>query len=496
MKHKNKSMVKQSSAPKDLKDPPASEFPGALLRSICRYDFVLLFIVLYLAYNTIDGVGLMSGDTTPASLLPIALLTNHNVYLDFATTYISSPDFSYAFPFVQGHYVSLFPIVTPVLVTPVYALSGFLSAFISNPSYGGDTLFFLSRSAASFIAALAGVLVYLSGKELFSKRIAILTTFIFAFATSTWSISSTALWQQGTVELLIIALIYLIIKNEKKESLAYIVLLGILSGLFVFNRPPDSLLIIPVLFYIAWYQRTKVHYYLIGGFLGGLPFLYYNYSLFGNVFGGYSENLSFFAVNAGFAGHYLALLISPNVGLFIFCPVLLLSIAGFYVIYHNTTLVDSRIRTLLLVAGPAMLLEILLYSFFSLWSSSAAFCFGVRFLTGLIPVLCLYTGCFLEDWFGTRTAGHRGPEKWLAITIVCSLVGASVCIQFIGTFFYLYSSTANHTMSDDRAWNLTDSVIVRSYTEGSHRIFGVSVNILPPLPPLFRYDFPGNSSGE
>ena len=77
--------------------------------------------------------------------------------------------------------------------------------------------------------------------------------------------------------------------------------------------------------YIVWYQRTKIHYYLAGGLLGGLPFLYYNYSLFGNVFGGYAENLSLFAVNTGFPLQYLGLLFSPNVGLFIYarffsCP--------------------------------------------------------------------------------------------------------------------------------------------------------------------------------
>lgn len=472
-----------------------STFPDSLLHYICRYDIIILFIVLYLAYNTVDGVGMMSADTTPASLLPMALLTNHNVYLDYATSYVSNPDYSYAIPFVQGHYVSLFPIVTPVLVTPIFAISNFLSTIIgNNPSYGDFPfpLIFLSKAAASFIAAFAGVFVYLSGKELFSRRIAILTTFIFAFATTTWSISSQALWQHGTVELLLAALIYLIIKNEKKESLVYIILMGILSGLFVFNRPPDFILLIPVLFYIVWNQRTKIHYFLIGGLLGGLPFLYYNYSIFGNVFGGYAKNLSLFAVNGSFAGHYLGLLFSPNVGLFIYCPVLLLSIAGFYVIYVGRF---SRIRTLLLVSGLAVLLEILLYSFFIPWASSAAYCFGPRFLTGLVPILCLYTGYFLEDWFGTGKNGHRGSKKWIAITIVGGLIISSIAIQFIGVFFYRFSSNANKTMNDERAWSVTDSLIVRSYTEGSHKNPYVLVYILPPIPPLRIYDSPGKSKG-
>jgi len=489
VKQKNKSGAKQSQASKNPASKLPSKFPDSLLPCINRYDTIILFIVLYIAYNTVTGVGLISGDVAPATLLPIGLLTNHNLYLDFATSFISNPDYSYAFTFVQGHYVSIFPIVTPVLVTPVYAISYGLTNLFNTP-FGDKDFYILAKSAAAFIAAIAGVLVYLSGKELFSKRIAILTTFIFAFATSTWSISSQALWQQGTVELLLLALIYLIIKNGKRQSLVYLILMGVLSGLFVFNRPPDSLLLLPILFYIVWYQRTKIHYYLIGGVLGGFPFLYYNYSIFGNVFGGYAENLSLFAVNAGFVGHYLGLLISPNVGLFIYCPVLLLSVVGFYVI---RTARDSPVRTLMIVAGLAVLLEILLYSFFIPWASSAEFCFGPRFLTGLVPILCLYTGYFFEEWFGTGKARHQGPKRWIAIAVVGSLIISSVCIQFIGAFFYINSSNANKVMNDERVWNMTDSLIVRSYIEGSNDISGVAVYIIPPLPPLIKYGFSDRS---
>jgi hypothetical protein len=447
-----------------------------------RYDFLILGLVLYLAYNVCTGFGWISGDVFPASILPIALLTNHNFYFDFVASSLSNPQISYAFPLVNGHYVSFFPIVTPVLATPVYALSYFLSAIsgVTTP----NNMYILAKCAASFLAALAGVLVYLTAKELFCKRIAFLTMFIFAFATSTWSISSQALWQQGTVELLLIGLIYLAIKNENQASVWYVFLMGILSGLFVFNRPPESILLIPVLVYIVWYQRSRIPWYLAGGILAGLPFLYYNNSIFGNVFGGYAENLGLFSLDASFAGHYLGLLFSLNVGLFVYCPVLLLSFAGFYVMYRTKA---SPVRTLFIAAVPALLLDVLLYSFFSQWDSSSSFCYGLRFLTGLVPVLCLYTGYFLDEWFGSGKARHQGPEKPAVIALVAALVIVSVSIQFVGTFFYGWSSTANKSMSEDRAWNATDSVIIRSYTEGSPKIAGVFAFTLPPIPPLLYY---------
>jgi 4-amino-4-deoxy-L-arabinose transferase and related glycosyltransferases of PMT family len=488
--------MKQKTKPSQNPTKPAinSVFTSSNLRNLIgRYDFIVLFVLLFLVYNTVTGIGVVSGDTTPASLLPIEIITNHNLYLDSATAYINNPDYSYAFSYVQGHYLSLFPIVTPVLVTPIYILSYILCGLLSVP-FGGQYLFILAgKTSAACVASLAGVFVYLAGKELFSKKIAVITTVIFAFATSTWSISSQALWQHGMVELLFAALLYLSIKNTKQDSWVYILAMGIVTGFFVFNRPPDAILLIPILFYILWYQRQRIHIYLVGSLIAGLPFLYYNYTFFGNVFGGYSENLSLFAFNSSFGIHYLGLLISPNVGLFIYCPVLILSLAGIWVVWKRK---NSPIKNVMLVAGLAVLLEVLLYSFFTLWYSSASFCFGPRFLTGLVPVLCLYIGYFLDDWFGSGASTHQVLPKKVILILVGGLVMSSLCIQFIGTYYYGWSPTSNMVMSEDRAWNLTDSVIVNSYTIGSHEVPAAFVYIVPPLPPLYLYYSPEKAEGN
>lgn len=486
-KKKGKTSVQATGGTTKEATPSARGIAGTIVHYLSKYDIVILFILLFLAYNTTNSVGFISSDTAPASILPLALLEKHSVYLDFATGFIQSPDYSYAFRPVNGHYVSLFPIVTPVLVTPVYAVSIFLSHFIPDP-YGEAWVFYFAKAASCFVAALAGVFVYLAAKELFSRRVAVITTFIFAFATSTWSVSSQALWQHGTVELLLAALLWLILRNERKESLVNISLMGILSGLFVFNRPPDSILLIPVLVYLVLRQRSAIPWYIGGAILGGLPFFWYNFSLFGNVFGGYSENLAFFSLNLDFIVNYLGLLVSPNVGLFVYCPVLLLSLAGYWIIYRKE---DSVVRTALLAAGIAVLLEILLYSFFSLWSSSAGYCYGTRFLTGLIPILCLATGFFLEDWFdqGSEAAARAVLAQRIVAGIVAALIIVSVCIQAIGFFLYPFSEISNMTMSDERAWNISDSVIVRSYTESAGKIQGISMYAIPPIGPLWTWNF-------
>ena len=467
----------------------SATFPEKVCGFLSRYDIIILFLALFLAYNTVSGIGFISGDVAPASYLPTSLILSHSVYFDESASSILNPDLTYAFPQVNGHYVSRFPIVTPVLITPIYGLSYFLYTLLNIPLGASDFLILakpLAKTSAAVITALAGVLVYVTGKELFSKKIAILTTFIFAFATSTWSIGSQSLWQHGMVELLLIAMICLIVKNEKRNSWGYILLLGIVSGLFVFNRPPDAVLLIPVLAYMVWYQRSDLHYYLLGGLFGGLPFLWYNVSVFGNVFGGYAENLSLFTLSMNFVQHYVGLLIAPNVGLLLFCPVLIVSVMGFLKVRDSA---DSAIRNILLLFGPVILLQILVYSFFTLWASTAAYCFGPRFLSGFIPVLCIYTGFFLNDLFGARNQPQPELAKKIVTGVVVVLIVLSVAIQGIGTFLYGWTSEENQTMDDERAWDPSDSVIINSLSEGSKQVPGISVYILPPLPAILKFSF-------
>lgn len=476
-KSKIKSHVKQSDGA-----PNFSQLKNKLQYLTTRYDFALLFFLFFIVYNTVSGIGLSSGDVLPASVLPLSLILYQNPYFDTMGQFLSSnPNYAYAFPFVNGHYVSLFPIVTPVLITPIYWISITLSNIFSIP-IGDMEFFILAKCSASIIAALAGVLVYLTGKELFSKKVALTTAFIFAFATSTWAISSQALWQHGTVELLLISMIYLIIKNEKAEWRGNIFLLGILSGLFIFNRPPDLILLIPVIFYIIWTQRKTLHYYVFGSILSGLPFFYYNYSIFGNFFGGTMVSLSLFAINLNFISNFIGLLIAPNVGLFIFCPILILSIVGFIKLRD---IQKSKINNILILFGPVIALQILLYSFYRPWAASAAYCYGPRFLTGFVPVLCLFIGFFLNDYFNNTQNKQTVLKKWGVPLIIGILIASSVLIQFIGVFFF--NQYPEQTTNDKRAWDWNDSIIVGSYISGIKNIQGISVYTLPPLPPLFVY---------
>ena len=270
----------------------------SLIGFIRRHEILFLFCLVYFIYN-INGRTMGSGDTVPASLLPFSILENHNLYLDqFSYYFETNFERAYWVMEVDGHYLSVYPIVTPVLVTPLYILPFLLMKLIHIPVdmfHPGFALIvpIMEKLSASLIATISTIFVFLSIKELINRRVAIIVTLIYAFATNTWTISSQGLWQHGLVELFLAMSIYLVLINEKRASDKIIMSLGIISGLFVFNRPVDSILLIPIIYYIFGLRDRRIAYYLCAMFISGVPFLLYNLHYFGNLFGGMNFLLAY-----------------------------------------------------------------------------------------------------------------------------------------------------------------------------------------------------------
>jgi hypothetical protein len=449
---------------------------------LVHYDVIILFLFLFFCYNTVSDVT-MSGDTIPAGLLPLALIDDHSLFFDgpfiqglFSDT-LHAPEVAYAFPEVHGHIVSFFPIVTPILVTPLYGFFSLL-CWILNVPVTFPLVGAFAKTSASCIAAASCVVVYLTLKELFSQKTALITTCVYAFATSTWSVSSQALWQHGTVQLLLILMIYLVMRNEREQSQNTLIFLGLLTGLFIFNRPPDAVLLLPIIGYVVWYERKNLPVYALSAAAAGLPFLVYNLSIFGNVFGGYTQNLDFFAFGFDSMGNFMGLLIAPNVGLLVFSPVLVLSVFGYLKLH---TISSVRIRQVLVVFGPAIVLEILVYSFFGLWGSSVAFSYGQRFLTGFIPVLAIFIGIIVNEY---SIAGSKDFRKRAVRIAIILLIVSSVIIQAIGVF--LYPLYPDRSTSPERTWDWNHSIVIESYRFGISRIPSITMMNVPPFPPLFE----------
>lgn len=442
-----------------------SEIVNKLHTFIIKNDVFIIFLVAYLIYN-INCRTLGSGDTIPASLLPFSILEHHNIYLDdFYYYYFFNYDQIWYFKEINGHFLSTYPIVTPILVTPLYIIP-YIVLKLNNcpidmfhPGFA-KTVCVMEKLSASFIASMSVIFVYLSIKTLINRRVAFITAMIFAFATNTWTISSQALWQHGLEELLLAILIYLILMNEKNESNKIIISLGILSGLFLFNRPIDSLLLIPIALYVFELRERKFIYYMVAAFLSGAPFLVYNFYYFNNFFGGYADLLQLFDTGSGMIIRFIGLLISPSRGLFIYTPVMLLSILGFAKVLQ---IPNRRIKNFLIMMGISCISLVIIYSNFIIWWAGGSY--GPRFLTGMLPALAVFLGLFIKD----IKLNVLNLKNLFAVLAVGVLVFWSFFTQFVGAFYYPngnWDGDPNVDLHPEKLWDWKDTQLTRTFKAG------------------------------
>jgi hypothetical protein len=214
---------------------------------------LVVFLVCCLVYGA-NFRSISAGDTYPARYLPFAILQEHTVLLDpvveragagrnpITPRKAKAPpkgvDPQEAFWVVRlpdGHAVSLYPIVVPLLVSPLY-----LPAVVYLHATGGDqqqtdrVAKIMEKISASIVAAISVALMYLVVRRRLARRPALLLAFAYAFGTTTWVISSQALWQHGAGELFVVCALFLLTGEcTRYRAIAA----GIVLGLIACNRP-------------------------------------------------------------------------------------------------------------------------------------------------------------------------------------------------------------------------------------------------------------------
>jgi hypothetical protein len=431
--------------------------------------FLILFCIYFLNFRII-----MTGDTIPATVLPFNILENHDVIFDkmgniaqFTGYYDRYGWSQWFFREMNGHVVSVYPIVTPVLITPLYVIPYLLMKWadvpisLYNPGFQLIT-FYMERLSASVVASLSFILVYLAVRELKSRKVAILAALTYALAMSTWSISSQELWQQGISSLLLAALIWLAFRNERIRSDRNILAMGVLSGLFIFNRPSDIALLLPVFWYIVTLKDRRILYYLGAVALFALPFLTYNLYYFGGLFGGYqSGGFAQFSLDLDALAGFLGLWISPNRGLFVYSPIALLAFIG---LLRVPRLESRRVRTFIYLSVLSLVVFTAIYACYYNWWGGGSY--GPRFLTSTLPVLAVLIGLSIPS-LNLKSITKR---QAMYVAVFLLLIIPSILIQAVGAYYYPRGgwdySPVNIDDSTWRLWDIHDSQIIRNYNAG------------------------------
>jgi 4-amino-4-deoxy-L-arabinose transferase-like glycosyltransferase len=325
----------------------------------------------------------------------------------------------------------------------------------------------MDKISASFIATLSAIFLYLSLKNLFSQKISLICTLIYAFATCTWAVSSQTLWQQGAVELFLAILIYLVIINEKWENRHNFLLMGIVSGLLFFCRSVDGILLLPIIYYIFMHDKMDKFIYVIAFILVSLPFAAYNFYFFGNFFGGYNSAASLFSFNFEAVTSFLGLIISPNRGLLVFSPVCFLAFFGIFGIKNIKT---KNMQYFFIIMAISVFCQITAYSFFKVWWGGWSY--GPRFLAGMLPFIVFFLALYFDE-FSKTTWNQKNVRKYFIIFVIALFICWSVFVQVVGAFYYPkggWEFKQNVDQIPQRFWNWDDSLILQNFLAGPYPV--------------------------
>lgn len=312
---------------------------------------------------------------------------------------------------------SFYPVVTPLLVAPLYAPAAlWLDAHGWEQPHVDRVAEWMEKLAASILAAAASVLVFLLLRRE-GNRWALPLALAFAFGTNTWMISSQALWQHGSGEFLIALALLLVLAPA---SAARIALLGAVCVLVAANRPPDALVAIAIGFFVLWRDWRSVAWLIAGAAVPTAALLYYNVVFMGHLAGGYgmvAPPANFLQSDwSGLAG----LLVSPARGLLVFSPFLVFVAVGLIQRLRSPGTRVLAVALALAVAG-----QLLLYAQGD-WRAGISW--GPRWLTDILPVLI---------WMLAPAPLVLRP---MARGLFVAAIAVSVGVQTVGAFWYTKTS--------------------------------------------------------
>ena len=385
---------------------------------------LLLGLLSLLVYNA-NMRSITAADSYAARYLPFSIWQNHSLTLNPILTTVAQGRKPPATPEKDGtahwilkvggdRYVSKFPIVVPVILSPFY-----LPAVIYLNRHGGDPLMFdqvariMEKLCASSLAAASVGLLYLLLRRRTDEGLAAILSLLYAFGTTTWVISSQALWMHGLAQLLVVATMLLL---TGPGTALRVVLAGLLCGLIAANRQPDAILAAGLGIYGLWWAGRMRPFFVLSGMVPVALTLAYNLLIVGNIAGAYALHVRPGDFNHDIVGGIAGLLVSPTRGLFVFSPFLL-----FVPIFCRRVVLERSGRGLTIAIGCAMIVQV---SFYAMIDWRQGISWGPRWLTDMLPMLM---------WMLPPVVKALSRNGRVAFGLA-SLVAIS--IQTIGAFWY------------------------------------------------------------
>ena len=284
---------------------------------------VLVFLPVFVAYTLERNY--QYGDSYWSTYTAMSIIREGNTDLDEYSDAVHGKD-NYGVLTLNNHIYSGFPIGASIIALPPLFLANALdndyhTYFTDNFSVVVAT----EEAIAAFIVAMTAVVIFLIGELFLKKRYALVLVFIFSFCTSAWSTASRSLWQHGPSMLCLAIALYLLLLARNKPKLVQFAALPLAFSYVV--RPTNSISILFLALYVLIEYRKYFLRFVFWSLPVAVPFIIFNYSLYGAPLSSY-YSISRLFTNPNFFEALAGNLVSPARGILFFSPVLLFSIAG------------------------------------------------------------------------------------------------------------------------------------------------------------------------
>ncbi|PNG47142.1 hypothetical protein WDL1CHR_05465 [Variovorax sp. WDL1] len=386
---------------------------------------LLIGLFCFAVYNA-NLRAIPAADSYAARYLPFSILRNHTVVLDpivdtVAQGRLAPPargQNSSAFWITHGlgsHQVSTYPVLLPVVIAPLYLPAvAYLDARGWDPHLFDRVARIMEKLVASLIAAASVALLYLLLRRRSTPRTAALLSLVYAFATTTWVVSSQALWAHGLAQLLIVATMLLLTGPRTALRAAAA---GFLCAMIAANRPADAILAAALGLYGLWWAGPLRLGFIATGMVPVGLTAAYNLLVVGHVAGAYALFVRPHNYNDDVLGGIVGLLFSPTRGLFVFSPFLL-----FLLCLFPLALRDKAQRSLTLAIWSALVLQVVFYAMVD-WRQGVSW--GPRWLGDALPMLM---------WMLPPVVAALSRPGRILFGAACAV---AIAIQAVGAFWYL-----------------------------------------------------------
>jgi hypothetical protein len=421
--------------------------------------FLIYFGSWFSAYKFgINSLVIQSEDTLPALFQPITIIQKGSLYLDeyvpmMMQRYPHPDDKDYQkglVPFylrkVGSHYLSAFPIMTPILSVPVYFVALQLDKAIT-----WEWLIIVSHISSALIVAISGGFLFLLLEKFFfleSKK-SLLLTFVYLFATINFALISQALWQHGTLQLFLILYLYFMLNYQRQPTVTNGLISGFFAGLILLSRPTGaiSLGVISLFVLVSSLSLSKKIKFILLFIFGVLPsilfFYYYNSTFYNDIQNqGYSNQI-FKNWLSPFPISFIGVWLSPSKGILIYSPILLLGISGILLIRKS----DNYYKRFYYLCLLAIFMHTLIMSFWKHWYGGWSF--GYRMSSDVIPLMVLLLAPVLNS---EKFSHYRKVFTFLLVISV--FVQIAGIVFFDGIWHAAYDKGFVHTQW---LWSLNNS---------------------------------------